>query len=571
MSDVQRPMSGQRYLAAALHAYGVSHVFMVPSAFTAANAALDLLGVEVVMTHGEKAAAYMADAYARATKRPGVCFAQNIGASNLAAGLRDAYMANSPVIVLTGGTTEETSNRRVYQQIDDLGMFDSVTKLNIVVDSPHRLPELLRQAFRVATTGAPGPVHLRIPGATGESLNNPMPTGQTVWAEPRFISYPAFRPRPEADDIAATVRLLSASQRPVIVAGGGVRASGAEAELLELVEKLSIPVATSMNGKGAIDETHPLALGVVGSYSRDSANQAVAEADLVLFVGSGTGSQITDRWRLPAIGTTVIQIDINPEELGRHYPNAASVQGDAREVLRELIVAVSSHQATAWSGRAGQLVDEWRARVESDLGSTDQPIRPERICRAVQSAMPEDGILLSDTGHAGIWTASMIDLTPRQSFLRCAGSLGWALPAAIGAAAAAPDRTVIAFTGDGGFYYHLAELETAVRHKFRAKIVINNNQALSQNFRGFAKAFGEPIAPGGNRLWQFEKLDLAEVARSLGCMAIRVTDPDQLESAMQEAVAFDGPVVVDVIADPAVLAPPPHGGRDFYDMNPPKS
>jgi acetolactate synthase-1/2/3 large subunit len=561
--------TGQHYLAHALHAAGVTHVFMVPSAFSGANAALDRLGVRVVVTHGEIAAAYMADAYARATHRPGVCFAQNIGASNLAAGLRDAAMAGIPVIALTGGTSPNTSHRRLYQQVDDLSAFDGVTKWNAVVEDVQRLPELLRQAFRIATSGAPGPVHLRVPGTTGESLNAQLKNTDTLGPlfERRFTAFPAFRPRPEPDALRQAMDLMRAATQPVIVAGGGVRASSAEAELLAFARQMAMPIVTSMNGKGSIDERDPLAAGVVGSYSRDSANMALEAADLVVFVGSGTGSQVTDKWRLPANGTRVIQIDIDPNELGRHFPNAVSILGDVRVVLSELNQIAAPMQRPVWLERVQGFVAGWRQSTAAALSSTARPIRPERICAAVEAALPDDGILLSDTGHAGIWTASMIDLKPSQSFLRCAGSLGWAMPAAIGASAAALDRTVVAFTGDGGFYYYLSELETAVRHGFSPIIVVNNNTSLSQNWRGYSTAFGGEISETGNRLWQFHNSDLTAAARALGCHAVRIEDPEAIEGEIQGAIGRRGPTVLEVIADPAVLAPPPYGGRDFYDTS----
>lgn len=572
-----RTVTGQEHLAEALHAYGVTHVFMVPTAFLKATAALDRLGVRVVMTHGEKAAAYMADAYARATRRPGVCYAQNIGAANLAAGLRDAYMACSPVIALTGGTNAMTSHKNNYQQVDDLHMFDPVTKFNAVVEDVRRIPDLVRQAFRVATTGTPGPVHLRVPGVTGDLLNAAFLRGPEFGpvAEARFSHYPAFRPEPEPDAIAAALAQLAQARRPVIVAGGGVISSGAEAEVVELARRLSIPVVTSMNAKATIDERDPLAMGVVGSYSRDSANRAVMAADLVFFIGSHTGSQVTDRWRLPLPGTPVIQLDIDPEELGRHYSNEISILGDVKVALRRLIKAARKPDAPksvsreAWCAEAADFVREWREATRAVRTSNARPIRPERLAEELTAILPDDAIFLSDTGHSGIWTASMVDMRPGQSFLRCAGSLGWAFPAAIGAAFAAPERPVVCFTGDGGFYYHLAELETAARHDVNVTIVVNDNDALSQNVKPFQQAFDWNITETGDQMWQFHPVDLAAASKALGCHVIKVEDPKLLRKALAEAIGIKGPVVVDVKADRDAVAPPPHGGHDFYGAGAP--
>jgi len=267
-------MTGHRYFAEAMKAYGVSHLFFVPTIVVPALAEREGRGITRVVTHGEKAAAYMADGYARASGRPGVCMAQTVGAANLAAGLQDPYLGCSPVIAITGGRLPQTKYRNVYQEVEAHRMYDPVTKLNAQVDGPQRLPDLLRQAFRVATTGSPGPVHLELPGSAG-AIDGEIEVPETLpLAEAQFSRYPAVRPEPETGAVRAAARHLREARRPVIVAGGGVRSSGAQPELLELAELLSIPVATSLNAKGSIAEDHPLSLGVVGTYARLSANRA---------------------------------------------------------------------------------------------------------------------------------------------------------------------------------------------------------------------------------------------------------------------------------------------------------
>ena len=248
---------------------------------------MDELGIVGITAHGEKAAAYMADGYARVRKGPGICLCQNIGSTNLAAGLRDAYMAGSPVIAITGGTEPMSRGRGFYQEIEDFPTFEPLTKFNAYVEHVKRLPDLLRQAFRVATTGAPGPVHLQLQGALGSVLNESLDldeAAQSFMAEPRFSQVPPFRPRPDLESVRKALEVIERAERPVIVAGGGVRWSGAGAQLAAFAEKAGIPVATSMTGKGVIDETSHLAVGVAGNYSRKSANQAVMRADLVLFI-----------------------------------------------------------------------------------------------------------------------------------------------------------------------------------------------------------------------------------------------------------------------------------------------
>src|SRR5712671_7951200 len=283
-----RKMSGAECLADMLKGYGVTHVFHVPAVLRKTFAVMETrTTIKRLHVHGEKAAAYMADGYARASGKPGVCAAQVIGALNLAAGLRDAWLAHSPVIAMTGGREPKTKFRKVYQEVDDVPAFEPVTKLNATVDDVARFPDMVRQAFRVAVSGTPGPVHLQLRGNEGQVDAEEADIEPLV--EQQFARVPPFRPEPEDGSVRAALRILQDAERPVIVAGGGVRASGAARDLVALAEKLSIPVATSLNGKDSIPGVHPLSIGVVGTYSRESANRVVGQADLVCFIGTETG------------------------------------------------------------------------------------------------------------------------------------------------------------------------------------------------------------------------------------------------------------------------------------------
>jgi acetolactate synthase-1/2/3 large subunit len=551
-------MTGSRLFAEMLKGYGVTHVFFVPTILMDALADMDSLGIRKILTHGEKAAAYMADGYARASLRPGICLAQQIGASNLAAGLRDPFMACSPVIAVTGGPATASRYRGAYQEVEDFSQFDSVTKLNARVDDLGRFPDLVRQAFRAATSGSPGPVHLRLLGSHGQGVEGEADLQSLT--EPQYSRLPAFRPAPEMDRMREALALLSRAQKPIIVAGGGVVASQAQAELVELAEKIQVPVATSLTAKGAILDDHPLSVGVVGTYSRACANQVVSEADLVFFAGCHAGGQITANWRVPAPGTPVIQLDIDAGQLGRNYPNAVSLLGDARVALRQMADMAqrkAPETAKAWTGRAQQLVAEWRAKMEPMLASDAVPLRPERLCRELAQALPANGVVVSDTGHAGMWSGQMVDITqPGQRYIRCEGSLGWGLPGAMGVKCALPDRPVVCFTGDGGAYYHLPELETAARHRINVVFVVNNNGSLNQEIPLVKAAYKEKRDERSGELWRFQKeANLARVAEALGCAAFRIEKPGQLKELLPRALAMGKPVVLDCISDEQALAP----------------
>lgn len=550
--------TGAEVLADMLAGYGVTHVFMVPAVLRRTFAEMERrTKIARIHTHGEKSAAYMADGYARASGKPGICMAQVIGALNLAAGLRDAWLAHSPIIAFTGGRDPKTKFRKVYQEIDDVPAFEPVTKMNVTIDDVSRIPDMIRQAFRTAVSGAPGPVHLQFRGNEGQlDLEE---AEMEALVEEQFAKVPPFRPLPEPAHVARALALLQKAEKPVIVAGGGVRASGAGRELVALAEALQIPVATSLNGKDCIPGVHPLSVGVVGSYSRESANRCVAQADLVCFIGTETGGMTTHFWAVPKIGVPAIQIDIEPEALGRNYPLQASVLGDAKTVLAQMLAQADKSSASRrgkWIEQVGTLRSDWATKYKSMLESNAVPINPARICHELTQHVPDDAIVIVDTGHAGMWMGGMYDLRKStQSYMRSAGHLGWAFCAGIGAKAACPDRPVIVFTGDAGFWYHIGEIETAVRWKLNSITVVNNNGGGNQSKRGFDRAYGGEQTAQARELWTYNPMNFAKIAEDMGALGIRVEKPDDIAPALKRALTANRPVVIDIATDIEALAP----------------
>ena len=550
--------SGAEVLAEMLQGYGVTHVFMVPSVLRPTLAEMERrTSIRRIQVHAEKAAAYMADGYARACGRPGICMAQVVGALNLAAGLRDAHLANAPVIAMTGGRDPHTTFRKAYQDLDDVPAFEPVTKFNATVDEVTRIPDLVRQAFRVAVSGKPGPVHLQFRGNEGQIDYEEAEMVPLV--EELFARVPPFRPPPDAEHARAALDAIEAAERPVFVAGGGVRASGAAAELVALAERLAVPVATSLHAKDTIAGDHPLSVGVVGTYSRESANRVVGEADLVCFVGSETGGMTTHFWQVPPIGTPAVQIDIEPQSLGRNYPLEAAVCADAKLALAWMLdhaAPRSAERRAPWMARARDIAGEWRERYRPLLESDAVPIRPERICHELTRHLPDDAIVMADTGHSGMWMGGMYDLrSPRQSYIRSAGHLGWAFPAGLGAKCAAPERPVFAFTGDAGFWYHLSEIETAVRCGINTVTLVNNNSSGNQGAPGFDRAYGGRQSEQGRELWTYSDVNFATVAESMGALGLRVENPADIRGALETAFAAERPAVIDVVSDIDAFAP----------------
>lgn len=547
-------MTGARFLAETLKAYDVSHYFFMPVSVAEAMPHMEELGIDRIMAHSEKSAAYMADAYGRVRRTPGVVGAQSVGAANLAAGLQDAYLGCSPVVALTGRLAQIQQHRNAYQEIDHRSPFDAVTKFSTPVNTLEEFPIFLRQAFRESVSGTPGPTHLDISGIAGNDIMNAEGDLDVVVDEP-FTHVPPFRPSADDDSIRLAAELLKSAQRPIIVAGGGVTASGASKSLIAFAEKSNIPVATSLNAKETFPADHPLAVGTPGSYSRSCANRAVYGADLVFFIGSHSGGQVTHDWRIPKPGMKVIQLDINAAEIGRSYPVAAGLHGDVDATLGKMISVLDAGSNADWVSTVQGYVSEWKADAAEHYNSDVLPMRPERLCKELSDHLPSDSILVADTGHSGIWTGTMIDFKhPDQSFIRCAGSLGWGLPAAIGAKCAAPDRPVVCFTGDGGVWYHLTELETAVRYGINAVFVVNNNASLNQEQALNEINYGART-PGSDELWMLTDADFAGMADSMGANGIQVTRPSEMGSALDEAISSNKPTVIDVKTHVEGIAP----------------
>ena len=550
--------TGAVILAELLKAYGITHIFMVPAVLRRTMVEIEKrTNIKRLHVHSEKSAAYMADGYARASGKPAICMAQVIGALNIAAGLRDAFLAHSPVIALTGGRDPKTKFKKVYQEIDDMPAFEPVTKFNATIDDVSRILDMIEQAFRVSISGSPGPVHLQLKG------NEAQIDLEEFEFESIFkISDTHIPPhRPICNDILLheALNAIQSAQRPIIVAGGGTKYSKSSLELIEFAEKLNIPIATSLNGKDLIHSTHPLSCGVVGTYSRESANLAVKAADLVIFIGSETSSMTTHFWTVPDDKSRVIQIDIEPENLGRNYLLEVAIQGDAKAILERmnrLASALTFQERTDWLEHIRELRLEWYHKYKPLMESDANPIRPERLCAEISDNAPDNAVIVVDTGHAGMWMGGMFDLQhPNQNYIRSAGHLGWAFPASIGAKCALPDRAVICFTGDAGFWYHIAEIEVAVRWNINVIVIVNNNSGGNQSKRGFDRAYGGEQTAEGRQMWTFNNVNFAEIAENIGAVGIRVEKAEDIQTAIKKALQLSKPVIIDVVTDIDALAP----------------
>jgi acetolactate synthase-1/2/3 large subunit len=519
------------------------------------------LGLEHILVNDERTGAFAADAYARLTGRPGICDGTlGPGATNLVTALVESLNAGVPVIALTGDTHRGHSWRNMTQEARQVEILRPAVKDLIRVEAVERIPELVRRAYTVATSGRPGPVVLDIPEDVAHAEH--AFTASEFHADAATTLVPARRTRPDASDVERAAELLARARRPLILAGGGVHLSGAYDALLRLAEDAGIPVAHTLSGKGAIPCGHELSAGLFGRFSR-YANELIESADCLLAVGCKLGEIATKRYTLPLPGTPLIHLDIVAEEIGRWARTSIGLWGDARAGLSDLATALEpggpSGDRSAYLLEVRRRRAAWerdaRARYESD----EVPIDMGRLIGELNRTLPEDGVLVADGGFASHWAGLLHDTKrARRGFVADRGfaSIGYGLPGALGAALAVrgTGAPVVSITGDSGLNMTVGDLETARRAGVAFTLVVVNNAAS-----GYVKALQHAVYGEGNyQSADLIETDYAELARSFGCHGHRVEHPDDLGPALRQAMATrDAPTVVDVVVtrDPGRMLP----------------
>ena len=429
----------------------------------------------------------------------------------------------------------------------------------IRVEVTGRIPELLRRAFAVATSGRPGPVLLDVPEDVCHGEHDFAPEDFAI--DPATLRVPARRIRPDRADISRASALIARAKRPLLLVGGGIHLSAGYEALLAFAEAQSIPVAHTMSGKGGIACTHPLSVGLFGRYSR-IANEVIEASDCLVVIGCKLGEIATKRYALPAESIPVIHLDILAEEIGRCRPATVALWGDAKAGLEDLAEALADEARRSRSARADYLgeiparIAAWREEASPRLNSGERPIHMARLCREFNNALPADSILVADGGFAGHWTGLLYDTkSPGRHFIpdRGLASIGYGVPGGIGAALAAAGTPVVSITGDGGFNMMLGELETARRAGVGLTVVVVNNAAS-----GYVKALQHAMFRGRYQSSDLLEMDYAAIACAMGCSGIRVEDPDRLGEALRTGLAErTRPTVVDVVVtrDPALMLP----------------
>lgn len=397
METIMEPMNGAKYFAKLLEAYGVTHVFFMDAVLRRALAEMEDTSIHRILGHSEKGVGYMADGYARISGKPGICMAQSVGAANLAASLQDPYLGYSSVIAFTGRHVAANQYRNSYQEVDHGPLYTPVTKFHAQMEVIEQMPHLMRQAFREATTGSPRPVHIDVAGFTGDAIT-PNPANFPLDVDQAHQTFPAFRPMPDPNAINQAVKAIEKSIRPVIIGDRGVTISGAGAAMQALALKIQAPIAVTLDAKSTIIESHPLFRGMAGLYGRSCTNQMIDKADLIIYLGSNTSDHTTANWKMPKSGTPIIQIDIDPVEIGRNYPNTIGILSDVKSGTEVLAEKVNSQSHTDWLKQTQAWVSTWWQEQSIELSRNEVPMRPQRLCQLLTEVLPENAILVADTG-----------------------------------------------------------------------------------------------------------------------------------------------------------------------------
>jgi acetolactate synthase-1/2/3 large subunit len=549
-------MNGAQVLVKMLQEQEVEVIFGVPGDTSIAfyEALYDAAPeIKHIMARDERSASFMADAYARLSHKPGVCECPSgAGALYSVPGIAEADASSIPVILLTSDNVLSGEGKKTITELDCESLFKTITKWSSLMKLETKIPETIRRAFRIATSGRPGAVQLTIPGEVsgGEFTGN----DKDVYPASECCSYPSYRTRGSREALEQLVGHLVGAERLVIVAGGGVNHSQAAEELKGAAEWLSSPVVTTISGQGVMPDEHPLALGVIGDNGfHPHAIRAVEEADVILYIGCKMGSVSTIKWTLPSDNPNrkILQIDLDPELLSNNFDNTLSVAGDAKLVLADLLVLLRGQGAARTPSAWVEDLNTERAKFWSDaeaiLQADDTPLKPQRVISALNRRLSSPSIIISDAGTPTPYITRYLKLSgdgSRFIIPRAYGGLGYAIPALVGAHEARPDARLIGLFGDGSLGMSAGELETLSRLKIPVVLIHFNNSCFGwikalQSLHAKSKFYSVDFTPGSP----------TKVAEGFGLKARQVTTPEELEAGLDEAFSCDGPFFLDVVTE----------------------
>jgi len=553
-------MKGAEALVKSLEKENVEVIFGIPGGATIPF--YDVLydsGIRHILVRHEQVAAHAADGYARVSGKVGVCCATSgPGATNLTTGITNAYMDSIPIVALTGQVPTIMIGKDAFQEADTIGITMPITKHNFQLRSVEEIPKIVKKAFFIAKTGRPGPVLIDIPKDVQEK------EGDITF--PDEIVIPGYKPtiRGNINQIKRAVKLILNSERPIILAGGGVILSNACEELIKLAEMLLIPVVTTLMGKGCFPETHPLSLGCIGMHGRKAANYAINDADLIIAIGCRFSDRSTGAVSLFAPEAKIIHIDIDPAEIGKNVKADLPIVGDAKHVLKDMLTLLEKSKKkenTEWNKK----VDEYKREFAPFMDDDEIPMQPPRVIKEIMKVLKEDDIVTTEVGQCQMWASHFLTRTKPRTFISSGGlgTMGFGFPAALGAKVAVPEKNVIDIAGDGSFLMVCQDLATAVEENIPVVVAIFDNRFLGM-VRQWQELFFDKRY---SSTFLGEIPDFVELAKAFGARGIRVTKPDEVAPAVKEAFESEKVTVIDiVIAKEAKVLPMVPPGRGLKEM-----
>ncbi len=511
----------------------------------------DLLDSKIrhVLVRHEQGAAHMADGYARATGRPGVCTSTSgPGVTNLMTGVATAYVDSSPMLVLTGQVATPMIGNDAFQEADSFSLMMPITKHNFRILDPMDIPEAIKRGLRIATTGRFGPVHVDLPV---DMMRAEVP--QEMMDKDYFVHEPAE----DLSDLPEAVKMLKNAERPLLLVGGGVIWSNATVEVLELAEMLMAPIVTTIMGKGAVPDEHPLCLGMIGMHGREAARRAFLDCDAILAVGTRFSDRSAGNKSILSERTKIIHIDIDSGEVGKGLHTRVRIVGDARKALRAIIAGLGAPKGdNPWSLR----VKAMRKECVCDIDLMDDPIKPQKVIHELNGVLPENAFVTTEVGQNQMWAAHFLKVRHPRQFITSGGfgTMGFGFPASLGVKVAFPDRAVVDVAGDGSLQMVFQEFATAVSEDLPVVVCLMNNGWLGM-VKQWQKLFWDKRYCGTELR---NNPDFIKLAQAFGADGVRVERPSELREALQSAVKSEIPFIVDIMVDPEedVLPMIPPGG-----------
>ncbi|MDA8234279.1 MAG: biosynthetic-type acetolactate synthase large subunit [Clostridia bacterium] len=532
--------SGAQILLKSLEAEGVDTIFGYPggSVLDIYDAIFDS-DINHYLVRHEQGAAHAADGYARATGKTGVCLATSgPGATNLVTGIANAYMDSVPMVAITGQVGSHLLGKDSFQEADITGITLPITKHSYLVKDVSELPRIIKEAFHIASTGRPGPVLIDIP--------KDLTVARADYSYPEKVRLKGYKPtfHGHKEQINQAAKAIAEARRPVIFAGGGVIISGAHEELKQLAELILAPVATSMLGIGSFPETHPLALGMIGMHGAKYANYAVTESDLLISIGVRFADRATGKVSAFAPDAKIIHIDIDPAEIGKNVRADIPIVGDARNVLVELIERVQQGMATEWQEK----IQEWKKEFPLGCDQAEEgTLKPQYVVKQICEVTQGDAIIATEVGQNQMWAAQHFNFSKPRNFISSGGlgTMGFGLPAAIGAQVGRPGETVFDIAGDGSIQMNVQEMMTAVQYELPVNVAILNN-----HFLGMVRQWQELFY---KRRYSHTDLtcspDFVKLAEAYGAEGIRVTKVAEVKPALEQAIKSSKPVMLDFVVE----------------------